>query len=433
MEQDDMVSSILGRALTNAAQSLYDDYVKANASFRSGAGLKAKLIRTMHGHGCPWCRKLAGTYDYDDAPADIYRRHDNCSCTVTYVTEKGYQDVHSKKYVTDPKEIERRENIGIDESKRFKPSTNIESAQKYASQFVGKGYSPKFKNIVDYKGISIENANEINRALKDAYTKNGTMPLLNGIKSVSPTSSLGKKIFTSVDAVAAYNPVEHGIYLNKDILNSYTNVEKYANESKKAWRIVMSNIDSLSGEQRALAEIYKTAGRSTVGDGSVYDYIIHELGHHNAWEVLDTKTSNELRTRMSLFATKISGYANANADEYLAESYAAYIKGNHSKLDPIFSDFMDNLINNPLHSKNDIIDVTDEFVRNSTSVIPALHLEKNEYAHVISELNTNLTKDELRTPIVSRAIDSYVYTFECHGFNDYRIIGKKAITTKVKV
>lgn len=126
MEQDDMISSILGRALTNAAQSLYDDYVKANASFRSGAGLKAKLIRTMHGHGCPWCRKLAGTYNYDDAPADIYRRHDNCSCTVTYVSEKGYQDVHSKKYVTDSKEIERRKSIGLAEDSkkhRFTPIT----------------------------------------------------------------------------------------------------------------------------------------------------------------------------------------------------------------------------------------------------------------------------------------------------------------------
>ena len=112
LEQDDMVSSILGRALTNAAQSLYDDYVKANASFRSGAGLKAKLIRTMHGHGCPWCRKLAGTYDYDDAPADIYRRHDNCSCTVIYECEKGRQDVHSKKWETKKIDTNSNDNMG---------------------------------------------------------------------------------------------------------------------------------------------------------------------------------------------------------------------------------------------------------------------------------------------------------------------------------
>ncbi len=80
-----------------------------------------------------------------------------------------------------------------------------------------KCYYSTFKNQVSYKGISIDNANEINRTLDELYSKYD-MPKINGIKVISPTSNQGKKVFSDADAVAAYSPVEKGIFLNKDIL-----------------------------------------------------------------------------------------------------------------------------------------------------------------------------------------------------------------------
>jgi hypothetical protein len=81
--------------------------MKANADFRSRAGLDTYIERRDDGKCCEWCSKLAGRYSYPDkAPRDIFRRHDNCGCTVEYVCSKGRQDVWSKRWVSEPKKIE---------------------------------------------------------------------------------------------------------------------------------------------------------------------------------------------------------------------------------------------------------------------------------------------------------------------------------------
>lgn len=54
-------------------------------------------------------------------------------------------------------------------------------------------------------------------------------------------------------------------------------------------------------------------------------------------------------------------------------------------------------------------------------------LPKDEYAHVMSELNTNLTKEQLKMSVVTKPIGKYLYTVEVNGFNEYRIIDKKKI------
>ena len=46
---------------------------------------------------CEWCTRMAGRYRYGEEPEDVYRRHDNCSCTVTYESGRQRQDVWSKR------------------------------------------------------------------------------------------------------------------------------------------------------------------------------------------------------------------------------------------------------------------------------------------------------------------------------------------------
>ena len=55
-----------------------------------------------------------------------------------------------------------------------------------------------------------------------------------------------------------------------------------------------------------------------------------------------------------------------------------------------------------------------------------IRLDKQEYVHVVSELNTNLTKAE-RKKILSRAIGNHIYVFENKGFDNYRFIEKMPI------
>ena len=60
-------------------------------------------------------------------------------------------------------------------------------------------------------------------------------------------------------------------------------------------------------------------------------------------------------------------------------------------------------------------------------------LPSGEYAYVISEINTNLTKEERKKSILVKPIGDYYYTFINKGFNDYIIIGKSRIENDVIV
>ena len=54
-------------------------------------------------------------------------------------------------------------------------------------------------------------------------------------------------------------------------------------------------------------------------------------------------------------------------------------------------------------------------------------LPKAEYAKVMHELNTNLTKEQRRKKRITRFIDNYIYTIINNGFNDYKVISKDEI------
>lgn len=80
-----------------ATKSMHDDRMKAESKFRHRAGLDCRITRVAVNGCCPWCSKVAGRYRYGEEPDDIYRRHDNCDCTVTFENGRKRQDVWSKR------------------------------------------------------------------------------------------------------------------------------------------------------------------------------------------------------------------------------------------------------------------------------------------------------------------------------------------------
>ena len=56
-----------------------------------------------------------------------------------------------------------------------------------------------------------------------------------------------------------------------------------------------------------------------------------------------------------------------------------------------------------------------------------VQLPKDEYAKVMSELNTNLTKEQRKKKSITKAIGNYIYKIENKGFNNYRIVSKREI------
>lgn len=116
-EQFDDVATVLNEPIVTFTQSIIDDAIKANAEFQSKAGLQPKIVRTMAGGCCKWCQEVAGTYRYpDEVPKDVYRRHQNCRCTVEFHPKDGkVQNVHSKQWFSQKEsdKIELRKLVGL--------------------------------------------------------------------------------------------------------------------------------------------------------------------------------------------------------------------------------------------------------------------------------------------------------------------------------
>lgn len=56
-----------------------------------------------------------------------------------------------------------------------------------------------------------------------------------------------------------------------------------------------------------------------------------------------------------------------------------------------------------------------------------IEVNPKEATRVLSELRTNITKEQKKLPVITKAIGNYTYTFENHFDDTYRIIGRKEI------
>lgn len=64
---------------------------------------------------------------------------------------------------------------------------------------------------------------------------------------------------------------------------------------------------------------------------------------------------------------------------------------------------------------------------NQARGLKQIKLPRNEYAHVMSELNTHMSAEDRKHAIVTKSIGDYRYTIVNMGFDDYRIVGKEPI------
>lgn len=111
---------VLGEPVINYSQAVTDQTIRKNFQANSRMGIEAKIVRKAESAGyrkvrrgkrtytykvpCKWCAGLEGTYDYSEVKNsgnDVYRRHENCRCTVTYIQGGRRQDTWSKASWTD--------------------------------------------------------------------------------------------------------------------------------------------------------------------------------------------------------------------------------------------------------------------------------------------------------------------------------------------
>lgn len=122
---------LLKASTANLAQSFYDSFVEKNANLRSKAGVKTSIIRRQIGKCCKWCSDLAGTYENGTQPKDIYKRHENCRCLVTFKSKKGtYTDIWNKKEFKTQKDARLTREKEIQEVYRRKNIKNPAESEK---------------------------------------------------------------------------------------------------------------------------------------------------------------------------------------------------------------------------------------------------------------------------------------------------------------
>ena len=122
---------------------MHDDRMKTEAKFRSRAGLKCTVNRVAAAKCCEWCDQVAGKYAYEDTPPDLWRRHDNCNCTIVYGTRRDRQVLRG----TEKKWEIVAEGAGAPEPVRLTPEQARKLQEKHQLKRLTNGEKHDIMNI----------------------------------------------------------------------------------------------------------------------------------------------------------------------------------------------------------------------------------------------------------------------------------------------
>lgn len=266
-------------------------------------------------------------------PSEVY----NCRCTlvaripgVQYTFAERGTDKASYEEWKKGKETEEKPQVEDvkDETKatgfEFVPAASIADAEEYAKSFVDDS---QFGAIgISYKGIGLDVANEVNKTIGDFYNTYNVSQF-GGVYAPKGNTKLGKMM---QDAHAAYSPVRNSFLINYDC-KTLEYVERQLAEEKALVKDFLANPDkydksNMSPRALKVLENSVISGRGTVPD-NMEDIVNHELGHCLERFIKQADNYDDIMANMEEFAPKISGYAVDNFNEYIAESFCSYKKG----------------------------------------------------------------------------------------------------------
>lgn len=281
----------------------------------------------------------------------------NCRCT-QIAKVKGVDTSDAKRRARDPETGESVliENMSYAEwagckkkqpkkavKPSFTPASTIEEAQKYAEKYVDD-YKSKYTGKIDYKGIDLQYANEMNRALTEVLDQ---YDVDYKIRNLVPFNRREKR-FKDTTAEAAYQWGTCDLFFNKDYLKSQKAMAAHVKEYRDLLETVIPNIDiaiekakqktGFGAElQLRYVQALKETGRTNVNEPDAYGSMVHELGHYlddRVFKKAEKEIGFDLSSSFEKYSGKISAYATSNKQEYVAESFAAYWNGEEDILDP---------------------------------------------------------------------------------------------------
>lgn len=222
----------------------------------------------------------------------------------------------------------------------FTPASSIQEAEEFARQFANEGRYGK----VDYSKIDLQYANEFNRAMNDVLSAYTPKYKLQWIIPMNKK----EKAFQGTDADAAYQWGSNKLFFNATYFKNGRAFEKHLQQYHDLLAQVLPNLDTLieqrkndtgymAAKQNAYLRALKASGRTNVSEADPYGTMVHELGHY----LDDTVFRAEMRARgfdvrdsYQRYSEGISAYATESNQEYVAESFLAFWRGERDNLDP---------------------------------------------------------------------------------------------------
>lgn len=272
--------------------------------------------------------------DPSGKPEEVY----NCRCTLV-AKVNGFKKVQVQKAMAE-KQVEEPQTT------TFTPAKTTEEAQQYADRFVST-YKSSLTGQVDYGGIQLSYANEMNRAFTEVFDAYDTQYPLRNIKPFNTR----EKRFKGTTAEAAYQWGLNDMFYNKAYYKSAKAFNDHLAEYNKLLQTVLPNIDTAiartkPGASLRYLEALKRTGRTNVFAPDAYGSTIHEMGHYLDDQIFRKAFKEkgfDLSASFEKYSGGISGYATATQQEYIAESFAAYWKGETDILDPDLIDIFKGL------------------------------------------------------------------------------------------
>lgn len=358
--------SEFGAALENLNDSMFTDYVEANAKFRSEAGLRVYIIRSDSGRCCDWCAKLVGKYIYPDVPKDVWRRHKRCTCEITYVNERTgtadrirFTDRKDGKKILTSKQVTRltpeqarakereitaknpltfgRSNDTI-KGKKFISAKSISEAEEYAKS--------TFTKTASFSGAkNLENVNLVNQTLTELteeYPINSLQRVStnNGLKKANARANGGSIEIRTSYLNAPDSPLDWSARVSsypKMIADLEAKIESGAyskNSVKQLKKAIKQMEDELQFDRWSVSSSSQNPLAATIS---------HEYGHVLADQLFgqinggtfckNWAGTSDIRNMVNETFKKsqrtgdihsISMYANSNRHEFFAECFAAH-------------------------------------------------------------------------------------------------------------
>ena len=214
----------------------------------------------------------------------------------------------------------------------FTPAQSIADAESAIARIVDEG---RFGAIgISYTGLDLDVANRINKTLLELYDSYD-VPKFGGIMAPAGNTKLGKQISS---ATAGYSPIRNSFLLNRKSLSSTKAAEKAFAAERDAIKGILEHperydLNKASAKLRNIIEHSAISGRATV-PGTIEEALSHEFGHALERSVRQHDLWQQAKTNMTSFADNVSGYAASDESEYIAESFASFIKG-ENVIDPV--------------------------------------------------------------------------------------------------